>query len=108
LQTLRDRLLTGSCAYVLFPEGTRSRDGVMARFKPGVGMLVAGSSMPVVPCHLQGTFDSLPAHGKIPRPARITLRFGKAHSFSDASQDREGWNTIGSVLEQAVRTLGGA
>jgi hypothetical protein len=34
-------------------------------------MLVAGTSVPVVPCHLSGTFEALPA-GR--RPARIDLR----------------------------------
>ncbi len=40
---------------IVFPEGTRSTDGRISTFKPGVGMLVAGSDVPVLPCHLAGT-----------------------------------------------------
>ena len=50
-----------ACGYILFPEGTRSRDGVIKEFKCGLGMLVAGTDVPVIPCYLQGTFKALSA-----------------------------------------------
>src|SRR3954451_6732384 len=37
LAALRERLVTQRCIYILFPEGTRARDGVLSRFKPGLG-----------------------------------------------------------------------
>ena len=49
LKELRDKLLEDPCVYVLFPEGARSRDGKMLPFKKGLGMLVAGTPVPVVP-----------------------------------------------------------
>lgn len=42
-------------ALVLFPEGTRSRDGKLGRAKPGIGMLLALRPVPVVPAYVQGT-----------------------------------------------------
>jgi len=77
LQTLRDRLLDGRTAYILFPEGTRSRDGAMGAFKPGVGMLLADTDVPVVPAHITGAFDAWPADRKRPRPGRIRVRLGE-------------------------------
>src|SRR5690606_3946329 len=50
LDALRERLVNEPCSYVLFPEGTRSRTGDMNPFKPGLGMLVAATGIPVVPC----------------------------------------------------------
>src|SRR5438874_7542666 len=72
LQDLRERLLQGACIYILFPEGTRSRTGAMASFKPGLGRLVAKTSVPIVPCYLRGTFEALPATRTMPRWKKIS------------------------------------
>ncbi len=105
LQELRDRLLSDPCVYVLFPEGSRSRDGQMMAFKKGLGMLVAGSPAPVVPCHLDGCFDALPADRKWPRPRRIRVTIGKPLSFANEPNDREGWERLMQAVEVAVRGL---
>jgi long-chain acyl-CoA synthetase len=39
---------------IVFPEGTRSPDGTLARFRPGIGLLVKQSSTSVLPMALQG------------------------------------------------------
>ena len=61
MEDLRQRLIGEPCGYILFPEGTRSRDGAMKRFKAGVGMLVNGTRVPVIPCHIEGTHRALAA-----------------------------------------------
>ncbi|MBI4028050.1 MAG: 1-acyl-sn-glycerol-3-phosphate acyltransferase [Verrucomicrobia bacterium] len=105
LEQLRQRLLEEPCAYILFPEGTRSRSGEMACFKPGLGMIVAGTPVPVVPCHLAGVFEALPPHHKIPRWKLIELRIGKPLVFSVVPNNREGWERIASETERAIRSL---
>ena len=40
---------------LLFPEGTRSTTGAMGEFKAGIGLMLAGMDVPVVPCFLEGT-----------------------------------------------------
>lgn len=42
-------------ALVLFPEGTRSRNGELGRAKPGIGVLLGRRPVPVVPAYVQGT-----------------------------------------------------
>ena len=42
LNDLRERLQGDDCIFIIYPEGTRSRDGRMSEFRPGIGMLVAG------------------------------------------------------------------
>lgn len=107
MQELRTRLLEEPCAYVLFPEGTRSRDGAIISFKPGIGMLVAETSVPVVPCHIQGTFQALPSQCRWPRFRKITLRIGEPLSFPSIRNDREGWKEIAGAVEARVRLLSG-
>jgi 1-acyl-sn-glycerol-3-phosphate acyltransferase len=105
LADLRRKLEEEQCIYIIFPEGSRSRDGKMARFKPGLGMLVAETPAPVVPCFIAGTFDALPAHKKIPRPAPVRIAIGSALCFADVPNNREGWSQIAQSVESSVRNL---
>lgn len=103
VQDLRDRLLHDPVIYLLFPEGTRSRDGTMGSFKSGVGMLVAETQVPVVPCGLKGCFDAFPPHGGFPRPVEIRIQIDKPRIFEDRKNDRTAWHEIADVLRQDVR-----
>jgi 1-acyl-sn-glycerol-3-phosphate acyltransferase len=106
LADLRRKLEEEKCIYVIFPEGSRSRDGEMARFKHGLGMLVAQTPVPVVPCFLSGTFNALSSDKKIPRPFPIKIVIGQALEFATVSNDREGWSHIAQTVESSVRALG--
>lgn len=106
LQQLRDRLLIDPCVYVLFPEGARSRDGAMLPFKKGLGMLVAGAPVPVVPCFLHGCFEAMPAEVKWPHPTRITVTIGTPLDFSSLPNTRAGWEQLTNTLQTAVADLG--
>ncbi len=105
MKQLRERLLGDPAIYVLFPEGTRSRDGNMGRFKPGLGMLVAESQVPVVPCFLHGAFAACPPERKMPLPKPLHLRIGAPLDFSAVANDRAGWQEIATRLEAAVAAV---
>lgn len=94
-------LSTPGNVLVLFPEGTRSTNGEIGRFLPGVGMIVAGTDVPVVPCHLDGCRDALPKGGVLPRPCRLELTIGAPIRFAAKTPARE----IAAALERAVRGL---
>jgi 1-acyl-sn-glycerol-3-phosphate acyltransferase len=106
LQDLRRHLENDRCVYALYPEGTRSRTGRMAAFRHGLGVLTAGSRVPVVPCYLHGTFAALPAGRLLPRPSKLTLRIGRPLSFADVPNTRGGWEHVAVNVETAVRRLG--
>src|SRR5437588_8464578 len=105
LEDLRERLLKGRSVYILFPEGTRSRTGAMASFKPGLGRLVAQTDVPIVPCYLRGTFAALPASRSMPRWETICVTIGRPLSFSETTNDRAGRESIAAATENAVRNL---
>ena len=105
IQELRSRLTDYACIYVLFPEGTRSRDGRMAPFKPGIGMLLAQSNVPVVPCRLSGTFEALPPQRSLPRPRRVRLNIGPPICFANVTNRRTGWEEIAGRLQSQVESL---
>jgi 1-acyl-sn-glycerol-3-phosphate acyltransferase len=106
LAELRKRLLEEPCGLILFPEGTRSRDGTLGPFKPGLGMLLAGTNVPVVPCHLSGAFEAFPPEARWPRPRTIRLKIGRPLVFDSVDNRRDGWEHITHHAREAVRLLG--
>ncbi|MBN2685945.1 MAG: 1-acyl-sn-glycerol-3-phosphate acyltransferase [Pontiellaceae bacterium] len=105
LMQLRERLMDGECGYMIFPEGTRTRSVEMGRFKAGIGMLIAGTSVPVVPCFLKGTFEAWPSSRRFPRPGSVLLKVGSALTFAEEENNRLGWMRIAEKLKEAVCKL---
>jgi 1-acyl-sn-glycerol-3-phosphate acyltransferase len=106
LAELKKRLIEEPCGLILFPEGTRSRDGLLGPFKPGLGMLTAGTAVPVIPCHVSGAFHAFPPAARWPRPRKILLRIGEPLVFDSVPNRRAGWEEISARTEEAVRRLG--
>ena len=69
-------------AFGIYPEGTRSRDGLLYRGRTGVAQLALTAGVPVVPVGLQGTQDIQPIGHRFPRRAKVTVRFGKPIDFA--------------------------
>lgn len=105
IQELRSRLTGDQVIYILFPEGTRTRDGRLGSFRSGVGMIVAASEVPVIPCHLEGAFAACPPGSRFPKPIRLRLRIGSPRSFGHISNTRGGWQEIATTLEASVVDL---
>jgi 1-acyl-sn-glycerol-3-phosphate acyltransferase len=57
-----DRLINDGGSLLVFPEGTRSRDGRVGRLRSGAALLAAKHHLPIVPIHLSGTRQAMP-HG---------------------------------------------
>jgi len=76
LRIILDRLLGGG-GIILFPEGTRTPDGQLQAARTGVGLIVVKSSAPVVPVRIFGTFEAFGRNHGIPRPFRVSIKFGK-------------------------------
>lgn len=91
---------------ILFPEGTRSAASEPGEFKQGVGLLVAGKDIPVVPCHLAGTHAAWPKGCWLPRPRAIRLTIGAPRNYAHLPRARESFVEIGRELREAVVSLG--
>ena len=64
-------------ALLLFPEGTRTRDGDLGSVKPGAAMLVADlTQVAILPVYIHGTYRALPRGKWLPRPNKISIFFG--------------------------------
>ncbi len=85
LKAILDRLLAGG-GIVLFPEGTRTRDGNMQPARSGIGLTVVKSNAPVVPVRVFGTYEAWGRHMKLPRPRPVAVKYGEPMRF-DALAD---------------------
>jgi 1-acyl-sn-glycerol-3-phosphate acyltransferase len=81
LKTVLDRLNSGE-PIILFPEGTRTKDGKLQPARSGIGLAVIKTSAPVVPVRVIGSFEALNRFHSWPRPRKIVIRFGKPLDFS--------------------------
>jgi 1-acyl-sn-glycerol-3-phosphate acyltransferase len=72
------RLLREGWSIVVFPEGTRSHDGWVGRFRPGAARLCIGGGIPAVPVAIRGSYAAMPRGRGWPQPGRypISVRYG--------------------------------
>src|SRR4029079_5442354 len=86
LKMILDRLLAGG-TIILFPEGTRSRDGGLQPARSGIGLTVIKSTAPVVPVRVFGTYEAFGRHMRFPHPHRIMVKYGKPMRFEKLRED---------------------
>jgi 1-acyl-sn-glycerol-3-phosphate acyltransferase len=90
---------------IIFPEGTRTRTGAMAEFKPGIGILIKKTKAAVLPTYIKGTFRCFNSKSFYPKPGPIEIRFGKPIEYLqllDGAPDRHG---IAERLQTEVQKL---
>jgi long-chain acyl-CoA synthetase len=74
-------LVRGGWSLLIYPEGTRSPEGNIGRFKRGVGLLAVSLGVPVVPIHLEGAHELMPKGSWRPRRWPVTVHIGEAVAY---------------------------
>jgi 1-acyl-sn-glycerol-3-phosphate acyltransferase len=74
-------------AVIIFPEGTRTRDGQLQPFQSGFAAIARRSKATIVPAAINGAYEAMPRGKVFPRPrATVALAFGPAISPDEISQ----------------------
>lgn len=68
-------------AVVMFPEGTRSRDGELQPIMPGYYLLAKRSKATIVPIGIEGCFDAYPSGNWFPRLGNVHVVIGEPIPF---------------------------
>jgi 1-acyl-sn-glycerol-3-phosphate acyltransferase len=75
---LAKRILDEGHLLLVFPEGTRSRDGALQEARDGVAVLALRTGAPIIPIGLAGSYGVWPRGQKLPHPGgRVTIRVGR-------------------------------
>jgi 1-acyl-sn-glycerol-3-phosphate acyltransferase len=98
------RLLGAGRAVLVFPEGTRGAEGRLGPAHAGAGMLAALSGAPVLPVYIQGSGRALPRGAAVPRPVRVTVRFGAPIRFA-RERGRSRYQEVSDEIMAAIGRL---
>ena len=93
---------------VLFPEGTRSKDGNIQPARAGIGLVVAKTGAPVLPMRIFGAYDAFPKNAKRLHFPQITVVIGEPLFFSRndlAPATRETYQMLSDRVMEAIATL---
>lgn len=86
---------------LIFPEGTRTRDGEVAPFRPGFTVLAARSKAAILPVAIAGAFDAWPRSQMFPRRGTIHVHFGQPIPPEEVASCDE--RDLVAEVEQRVR-----
>jgi 1-acyl-sn-glycerol-3-phosphate acyltransferase len=78
---------TGS-SFLVYPEGTRSPDGRLHRFKKGAFVMAIEAGVPIVPVACSGAHRIMPKNVLAIRPGNVTVQFGTPVEGSEYTIDR--------------------
>jgi len=95
----------------IYPEGTRSRDGVLYRGHTGPARLALRTGAPIIPVGIRGARDVMPPEAKFPKPFRpVSLSFGKpitVDRYRDRPNDRMVLRQVIDEVMYEIRELSG-
>lgn len=101
-------LLKMGKAVLIFPEGTRSVDGVLGKPLGGASFIVYRANVPIIPVFLKGSEQMMPRNAKWLRPANLSVTFGPPIDFTEIlkiADKREAQRRIGEQIMKSISNL---
>ena len=91
----------GNICFV-FPEGTRTSDGLLGEFKDGAAYLAVKSKKPLVPVYISGAYEVWPRSSKYPHPYKGFLKRKKIRIFVGKPLLGEDYGNDAHTLTEAL------
>jgi 1-acyl-sn-glycerol-3-phosphate acyltransferase len=105
LSLCQEMLANPGTILIIFPEGTRSTTGEVGEFKSGIGALVAGRDVEIVPCFIDGSFRAWPKGKRFPWPRKVRLIVGAPRNYRTRPADKIDICAVAADLRDAVNGL---
>jgi len=83
---------------LIFPEGARTRDGELAKFKKAFAILSKNLNIPISPFAIDGAYESLPTGASFPKPGNVKIEFFKKIDPKDL--------TVEEIVEKSEKLIG--
>jgi len=91
---------------VIFPEGSRTKDGKIQKGKSGAVRLALGAKVPVIPMGIQGTFDLMPKGKIMPKFKKsVTVNIGKPIYFDKYSKRKRNKKLFNQLTEEIMKDI---
>lgn len=100
------RMLRHGHPMIIFPEGTRTRNGEVGEALPGFGFISQSANVPVVPMGIKGAYELWPHDKKFPaffQKKRIAAHFGKPMNVKKDSSKEELEEFSSEVMNEIKR-----
>jgi 1-acyl-sn-glycerol-3-phosphate acyltransferase len=95
------RLVRGARSLIVFPEGTRSADGAVARFKAGLFFVAVDAGLPIVPVSIAGSRHVMRKGRLMTCPGRVTITIHDP--ISTEGMGRDGVRDLAERVRDVVR-----
>jgi len=102
--SLPGHLLADGWSLIVYPEGTRSPDGIPGRFRMGAAWLAISHSVPVIPVGLRGTYAAMSRGRGWPRSGRtrVAVRYGAPIFPEPGETPRELAPKIANAVQELI------
>jgi long-chain acyl-CoA synthetase len=108
---IAEAVLRRGRSLLLFPEGTRAREGVMADFLPSLGYLALRADVGILPAYVHGTHESLPVGASIPKKRDLDVHFGPflaidfLRELTAGLSHQEQWHLCSALTQRIVEDV---
>ena len=96
------RLLQSGEVVMMFPEGERTTDGDVQRFKPGAFRLAVSLAVPILPVTIDGGYRAWPPGRVLPRRAAITITYHAPLAADASLEPREAARDLAARTRAAI------
>lgn len=102
------RALEEGKAIILFPEGTRSKDGLLQEPKPGVGLFACKAQVPVVPARVFGSREAFGRGGRPRLGTPVAVTYGRPllpAAYDDPAAGKDRYLTAAKRIMEEIAKL---
>jgi len=100
LEKAAEQLRNRDISVMMYPEGTRSSDGTVSKFKSGAFKLALSSGLPIVPVSISGTRFVLPKKSLLIHPGKVAMVIGEAIPVGEKGSIQDV-----HILRDKIRTI---